>query len=106
MESKLTEEHYAALKEAVLPFQFHKNKKGTRKTILVRDALDIIRRMTIKSDCQVAADLQQLIQIKVSGHWVSKGGDVYKWTDKGFQYLDSMTVEQAETARKHFNVQP
>ena len=106
MESKLTEEHYKALKEAVYPMKFYKNKEGLKKTILVRDALDIIRRMTIKSDCQVAADLQELIQIKVSGHWVSKGGDVYKWTDKGFQYLDSMTVEQAETARKHFNVQP
>ena len=58
-----------------------------------------------KSDCQIAGDLQELIQIKVSGHWVSKNGNIYKWTDKGFQYLDSMTVEQAETARKYFNVQ-
>jgi hypothetical protein len=105
MENKLTEEHHAVLKEAVYPMKFYKNKEGLKKTILVRDALDIIRRMTIKSDCQVAADLQQLIQIKVSGHWVSKGGDVYKWTDKGFEYLDSMSVEQAEAARKHFNVQ-
>ena len=82
--------------------KFYKNKEGLKKTMIVRDALDIIRRMTIKSNCQVAADLQNLVQIKVSGNWVSKGGDIYEWTDKGFQYLNSMTAEQA---CKHFNVQ-
>ena len=84
MESKLTEEHYQALREAVFPMQFHKNKEGLKKTLLVREVMDFIKNEVIKPDSEIAAELQSLTKCSEEQEWVNDSGEIFTWTDKGF----------------------
>ena len=82
--SKLTEEHLKALGEAVFPIKFHKNSEGLRKTMLVRDALNIIKDEVMRSDMEIAAELQNLSKCPSEQEWVNDSGEIFTWSDKGF----------------------
>jgi len=87
--TKITEEHLNALHECVFPMKFHKNtvvKEGLRKTVLVREVLDFLKKGLIKkTDPEIAAELQGLIPRKKTEEYINEAGQIFIWTSKGFR---------------------
>jgi len=93
----LTKKHLEALKEAVFPINFKKNREGLQKTILVREVLDVISSNVEMSNAQIAANLQELKRCEPSKEeWIDKNGKIFEWTPKGFIHNGAFRWEKTE----------